>query len=215
MHWTHWISTSCCCCWCSGKPMVYARPDLPVALARTNVKAGGCIVHTIDTVRRRVCCCLCCLYNTVCKPPSRVQDRHTHTNAFTLSVNPHTHTHINGVVCLVAWQGTDPPGGLLAVVSACAGSAPLCCRLLQALVPPTANAMIQGWLEEVGNMPPTRPKAQWAPQQEPLVPEVLMFESGTLPASPAPAAPKSSVSSSRVGVFTWLVAAVAAVAAVI
>jgi hypothetical protein len=85
--------------------------------------------------------------------------------------------------------------------------------LRQALVPPTANAMIQGWLEEVGNMPATRPKAQWAPEQEPLVPEVLMFESGTLPASPAPAAaPKSSVGSSRVGVFSWLAAAVAAAA---
>lgn len=29
---------------------MYARPDLPTPLNRTNIRAGNCIVHTIDRV---------------------------------------------------------------------------------------------------------------------------------------------------------------------
>ena len=35
---------------CRGQPFVYARPDFPSALNRTNIKAGKCIVHSIDLV---------------------------------------------------------------------------------------------------------------------------------------------------------------------
>jgi hypothetical protein len=41
-------------CCCRGKPYVYARPDLPTSLNKTNIRAGNCIVHTIDRVS-----CLC------------------------------------------------------------------------------------------------------------------------------------------------------------
>jgi hypothetical protein len=102
-----------------GKPYVYARPDLPSALNRTNIRAGKCIVHTLN----------------------------------------------------------------------------------RALVPPTANSMVQGWFEEVGTMPATRSRAQWAPQQQPLPDSI---EAGGRPAAaPAPAPAKSSSGNSRAGFRGW------------
>ena len=59
----------------------------------------------------------------------------------------------------------------------------VCC--LQALVPPTALPMVEGWLQELGTMPKPRPKGQWAPAQKPL-PESLEAAVRT-PAQPAAA----------------------------
>lgn len=80
------------------------------------------------------------------------------------------------------------------------------------MVPPTANSMVQGWLEEMGTMPATRPKAQWAPQQKPMA-DSLEAGGRAADAAPAPAPAKSSGTSSRGGHMAWLVAAMAAVAA--
>jgi hypothetical protein len=35
---------------CRGQPQVYSRPDYPVPMATANIKAGGCIVHILNTV---------------------------------------------------------------------------------------------------------------------------------------------------------------------
>lgn len=86
---------------------------------------------------------------------------------------------------------------------------PYCC-VLQALVPPTANEMVQGWLEDTGNMPKSPPKSQWAPTRQPL-PDSL--EARGPAAASAPAA-KSSGSSSRLGLWAKLTCALAAAAVV-
>lgn len=40
LHLVHW--------YCRGKPRVYSRRDYPVSFNKTNIKAGGCIVHSIN-----------------------------------------------------------------------------------------------------------------------------------------------------------------------
>lgn len=40
--------------------------------------------------------------------------------------------------------------------------------VVQALVAPTSNQMVMLWMKELGTTPPTAPKAEWGPEQEPL-----------------------------------------------
>lgn len=66
----------------------------------------------------------------------------------------------------------------------------------QALVAPTSNEMVMSWMRELGTTPPTAPKAEWGPEQEPLPEsrEALAAASASsgVADTPAPGKPASS-----------------------
>mgnify|MGYP001806806014 CR=1 FL=1 len=59
--------------------------------------------------------------------------------------------------------------------------------------------MVEAWLKEIGTLPQLRPKAQWAPMQEPLPNDIVASGKDASSVAPAPKAAAAAAAKSSAG----------------